>query len=80
MTTKDGTVVAFQSMGNNKIRRSTDGGVTWGDEIEIGSGATFGNAIVDENSGDILYVNPAKQWLWRSRDSGLTWAREAADL
>lgn len=76
VTTKDGTVVAFQSMGNNKIRRSTDGGATWGKEIEIGSGATFGNAILDENSGDILYVNPAKQWLWRSRDSGFTWARE----
>jgi sialidase-1 len=76
VTTKDGTVVAFQSMSNNKIRRSTDGGATWGTEIEIGSGATFGNAVVDENSGDVLYVNPAKQWLWRSRDYGLTWSRE----
>ena len=32
--------------------------------------------MVDENTGNILYVNPAKQWLWRSRDQGLTWTRE----
>jgi sialidase-1 len=76
VTAKDGTVVAFQSMANKKIRRSLDGGATWGEEIDIGSGATYGNAIVDEASGDILYVNPGKQWLWRSRDSGLTWERE----
>ena len=77
VTARDGTVVAFQSMASNKIRRSTDGGVTWGADIEIGPGATFANAIVDENSGDILYVKPAKQWLWRSRDRGLTWTRES---
>lgn len=76
VTARDGTVIAFQSMASNKIRRSPDGGRTWGAEIEIGPGATYGNAVVDETSGDILYVNPAKQWLWRSRDHGLTWARE----
>jgi sialidase-1 len=76
VTAQDGAVVAFQSMASNKIRRSTDGGMTWGAEIAIGHGATFANAIVDERSGDILYVNPAKQWLWRSRDHGLTWTRE----
>lgn len=80
VTAKDGTVIAFQSMGNNKIRRSVDGGVTWGHEIEIGSGATFGNAIVNENSGDILYVNPSKKWLWRSCDAGLTWSRETIEV
>jgi sialidase-1 len=76
VTAQDGTVVAFQSMASNKIRRSPDGGETWGAEIAIGHGATFANALVDERSGDILYVNPAKQWLWRSRDHGLTWSRE----
>jgi sialidase-1 len=76
VTAQDGTVVAFQSMASDKIRRSPDGGETWGAEIAIGPGATFANAIVDERSGDILYVNPAKQWLWRSRDHGLTWTRE----
>ena len=78
VTARDGTVIAFQSMASNKIRRSPDGGRTWGAEIEIGPGATYGNAVVDETSGDILYVNPAKQWLWRSRDHGLTWGARAS--
>jgi hypothetical protein len=69
-------VVAFQSVRNNKVRLSKDGGVTWGDDIEIGPGATFGNAIVDESTGDILYVNPGAGFLWRSRDHGTTWTRE----
>ncbi|MBM4089505.1 MAG: exo-alpha-sialidase [Planctomycetes bacterium] len=76
VTTQDGSVIAFQSMASNRIRRSSDGGATWDADIEIGPDATFANAIVDETSGDILYVNPAKQWLWRSRDHGLTWTRE----
>jgi sialidase-1 len=80
VTARDGTVVAFQSMGSNRIRRSTDGGLTWGKELEIGPGAHYGNAIVDETTGDILYVNPAKRWLWRSGDSGLTWAHETIDV
>jgi len=77
VTAKDGTVIAFQSMASNKIRRSTDGGATWGADIEIGPGATYANAIVDESTGDILYVNPAKLWLWRSSRSGLTWSCES---
>jgi sialidase-1 len=76
VTARDGTVIAFQSMVSNKIRRSPDGGRTWDADREIGPGATYGNALVDETSDDILYVNPAKQWLWRSREHGLTWARE----
>ncbi|MCU0873574.1 MAG: glycoside hydrolase [Pirellulaceae bacterium] len=76
VTVRDGTVIAFQSMASNKIRRSSDGGRTWSEDLEIGPGATYGNAVVDETSGDLLYVNPAQQWLWRSRDHGLTWARE----
>ena len=77
VTARDGTVIAFQSMASNKIRRSPDGGRTWGRRSVIGPGATYGNAVVDETGGDILYVNPAKQWLWRSRDHGLTWAHES---
>ena len=34
--------------------------------------------LVDETKGDILYVNPAAGWLFRSRDSGATWTRERA--
>ena len=80
VTTPNGTVVAFQSMAGNTVRRSTDGANTWGAEIVIGPDATYGNAVVDETTGDILYVNPAKRWTWRSGDHGATWSREAIDV
>jgi len=77
VTARNGTVVAFQSWGAERVRRSTDGGLTWGPNLEIGSGASSGKAIVDEIRGDILYVNPENLSLWRSRDHGATWGREA---
>lgn len=77
VTALDGTVIAFQSSGGNKVRRSTDGGRTWSTDIEIGPGATHGNAVVDETNGDILYVNPGSGWVFRSRDHGVSWHREA---
>ena len=43
----------------------------------MGSAAHLGNALVDETSGDVLYVNPQAGWVMRSRDQGRTWAREA---
>ncbi|MHB8901702.1 MAG: sialidase family protein, partial [Thermoguttaceae bacterium] len=76
VVTTDGTAVAFQSMGGNKIRRSRDGGLTWDPDIEIGPGATQGKALVDETTGHLLYVNPGAGFLWRSRDQGATWVRE----
>jgi len=76
VTAKDGTAIVFQSHTSNKIRRSVDGGKTWEPESEIGPGATSGEAVVDEISGDVLYVNPRAKWLWRSRDHGRTWTRE----
>jgi len=76
VTAQDGTVVAFQSLASNKIRRSTDGGLTWGSDIEIGPSATQGKAVVNETTGDLLYVNPAKKSMWKSRDHGVTWTHE----
>ena len=76
LTAQDGTVVAFQSPGGANCRRSRDGGVTWGSDIEIASDAKGGNGIVDEAKGDILYVNPGAGWLFRSGDCGATWVRE----
>ncbi len=76
LTTPDGTVVAFQSPGGPTCRRSSDGGKTWGPEILIGEGATGGNALIDESTGDLLYVNPHPGWLYRSRDAGATWTKE----
>jgi sialidase-1 len=75
----DGTVVVFQSPGGGACRRSRDGGRTWDPEIVIAPDAKGGNALVDENRGDLLYVNPGAGWLFRSRDSGATWARETCE-
>lgn len=79
VTATDGTVIAFQAMKSDAVRRSRDGGLNWDSEIEMGSGAHYGNAVVDETSGDILYVNPRAGWVFRSRDAGGTWAREAIE-
>ena len=58
LAARDGTVVAFRSPGGGSCRRSRDGGITWDQDIEIASDATGGRALVDENTGDILYANP----------------------
>jgi sialidase-1 len=68
--------VAFRAPGGNTCRRSADGGATWGPDIEIGPEAKSGNAVLDETSGDLLFTDPGAGWLYRSRDNGLTWARE----
>jgi sialidase-1 len=77
LTAQDGTVVAFQSPGGGNYRRSRDGGKTWDAEKHIAPEAINGRALVDETTGDILYVNPGAGWLFRSRDQGATWTRES---
>ncbi len=69
---QDGTVVAFHG---RSIRRSADGGKTWSPPREIGPDAS-GNAILDENTGDVMLVRPDRGYLWRSTDAGTTWLRE----
>jgi hypothetical protein len=54
VTAPDGTVLAFHE---KIVRRSTDGGKTWNEAVEIGPDAG-GNAIVDEKTGGIMLVNP----------------------
>lgn len=63
---------------NVRIRRSEDGGQTWGDEIVIAEGFTGGGTTVDETTGDILaFVEdchpPAPLTVYRSKDQGKTW-------
>ena len=78
----DGTVIAFRcASGPIILRRSEDGGATWGPEMAT-SGKTYralGAAVVDENTGDVLvfpdYIEPAFT-MYRSRDHGRTWAAE----
>lgn len=77
---RDGTLVVFQSPGGGTCRRSRDGGRTWDAEILLAPDAKGGNALVDETSGDVLYVNPCAGWMFRSRDSGATWTRETCEL
>jgi len=73
----DGTVLAMRNYAK-QLRRSEDGGRSWGEIIEVPFGFLDSNMIVDENGGDILSV---RMWdgvdrLWRSRDHGKTWAEE----
>jgi sialidase-1 len=74
----DGTVLASWGWGRVRVRRSEDGGNSWGPEIQLGLGLNAGGFTVDENSGHILaFVEdehpPAPLTVYRSKDSGKTW-------
>jgi sialidase-1 len=70
---QDGTALAF-AQSCRIVRRSEDHGRTWGPTREVGPDAK-GNAIVDDNSGDVLVVCE-NGYLYRSRDHGKTWKKE----
>ncbi len=70
----DGTVLAFAKSGR-LLRRSEDGGKTFGAIQEVGHDAG-GSAIVDGNTADVMVVRAKGGYLWRSRDHGKTWRRE----
>ncbi len=75
----DGTVLAFWN--GVKVRRSEDGGKTWGREILVGKGFMGGGVTVDEKTGDILaFVEknhpPAPIDIYRSSDCGKTWKKQ----
>lgn len=77
LVTVDGTVLAI--WGGVKVRRSEDGGETWGSEITIGNGFMGGGAIVNETNGEVLaFVEeehpPAPLTVYRSQDDGKTWS------
>ena len=77
----DGTVLATWGRTSLRVRRSEDGGETWGDTITVGRGWQAGGAIVDETSGDVLVFiedkhPPAPLTVYRSKDSGRTWAAQ----
>jgi sialidase-1 len=77
----DGTVLATWGNKNMRVRRSEDGGKTWGPEITVANpGFQGGGTTVDEKSGDILFfieethpVSPLK--VYRSKDHGKTWRK-----
>jgi sialidase-1 len=72
----DGTVLAFRAAQNPvQVRRSEDGGATWGPIIEVGGEKQhLGAAIVDERSGDVMVFQGRR--MFRSRDRGKTWRQE----
>ena len=73
----DGTVLVMRDYAK-LLRRSEDGGRSWGEIIEVPFGFKDTNFIIDENTGDILVVRlwDATDRLWRSSDHGKTWKEE----
>jgi len=74
----DGSLLALQNY-NGYLRRSEDGGKTWGEIIEVPFGFKDSNFIPDENSGDIIVVRlwDGNDRIWRSSDHGKTWNEES---
>ena len=78
----DGTVVTTWGRENFRVKRSEDGGKTWGPEITVANpGFQGGGTTVDENSGDMLvFVEeghpPAPLTVYRSSDHGKKWQEE----
>ena len=79
VVTNKGTVIAVWGNSGVTIRRSEDGGKSWGKPITIAEkGYNGGGTIVDTGSGDILiFVEdrqpPAPLTVYRSKDDGKTW-------
>jgi len=75
----DGTVLATWGSLSVRVRRSDDGGKTWGEEITIARpGFQGGGLTVDEKSGAVLafveaHHPPAPLTVYRSTDHGKTW-------
>jgi sialidase-1 len=89
----DGSVLATWGEETVRVRRSADGGETWGPSVEIARGRHGGGVVVDETDGDVLAFveGPADGapgsdsdsdpgTLYRSRDHGETWTAEAATV
>jgi hypothetical protein len=75
----DGTVLATWGRDRYQVRRSEDGGATWGPAITVADpGFHGGGALVDEQSGDVLvFVEdqhpPSQLTVYRSSDHGKNW-------
>ena len=82
----DGTVLV--TLGNSRllVRRSRDGGKTFGPEIAIADpGFQGGGLTVDETNGDVLAFAeakhpPAELSIYRSRDHGKTWKKQPTKI
>jgi sialidase-1 len=82
----DGTVITTWGRENYRVRRSEDGGKSWGPEITVANpGFQGGGTTVDENTGDIIVFVEEKHpiaplTVYRSKDQGKTWIREEVEI
>jgi len=79
----DGTLLALWA--GVKVRRSEDGGETWGPEIMVGKGFMGGGGIVNETNGEVLafvekHHPPAPLTVYRSKDHGKSWELMEVDI
>jgi sialidase-1 len=79
----DGTLLAVWN--GVVVKRSEDGGKTWGETIQVGKGFMGGGVTVNERNGEIIvFVEerhpPAPLNLYRSTDHGKTWAQMDAKI
>ena len=86
VVTPKGTVVLSWGSSNIRVRRSENGGLTFGSPIAVGeSGIQGGGMLVDATSGAILqfiedHHPPAELQVFRSEDDGRTWTQEPVEL
>lgn len=82
VVTLDGTVLTTWGNKQVRVRRSEDGGQTWGPAITLARpGFQGGGTTVDETNGQILafvedHHPPARLTIYRSTDQGKTWTAE----
>ena len=82
----DGTILATFGTSRLQVRRSEDGGKTWGDELTIAQpGFQTGGLTVDESTGDVIafaeaHHPPADLSVYRSSDAGKTWSKMDAEI
>ena len=79
----DGSVLALWN--GVKVRRSEDGGQTWGEEIPVGKGHMGGGVTVNERTGDIFaFVGvrhpPTAETVYRSADHGKSWSAAEVEI
>ncbi len=77
----DGTLLAVRN-NQRQLRRSEDGGQTWGPILDVPITHSDSNMIVDETTGDILSV---RMWdttdvVFRSTDHGKTWSQQKTTI